>query len=50
MSIIGNFKMVLQEMIRKIFLCISAVIALMENIEGLINFTAQWELDSDFIS
>lgn len=41
MSIIGNIKTVLQKMIRKIFFRISAVIALKENIEGLINFPVQ---------
>lgn len=45
MSIVGNLKIVLQEMIRRIFFCISAIIALMENIENLINFTAQWEFE-----
>lgn len=50
MSIIGGVKTVLQEMIRKIFFRVSAIIALKENIEGLVNFAAQCKFDSGFQS
>ena len=50
MSIISNFKTVLQEMIRKIFFSVSAIVVLKETREGLINSTAQWKFDSGFIS
>ena len=50
MSILGNVNTVLQKVIGKIFFPINTVIALKENIEGLINFTAQWEFDSGYKS
>ena len=39
-SIIVKFETVLQEIIRKILFCVSVIIVLKENTEGLINFIA----------
>jgi hypothetical protein len=47
MFILGKFKIVPKEMFKIFFFHISTIVALRENTEGSITFTAQWEFESN---